>query len=180
MNSSLTRTVKCNESFVSSDTKPNGAVDTLEGRDAIQRDLHRLEEWDHVNLMRFNKAKWKVLYMGRGNPQYQYRLGDEWIESRPEEKDLGVLVDKKLDMSWQCALAAQKAKCILGCIKSSMISRSREEILPLCSALVIPHLEYCIQLWGAQYKKDMELLEGVQRRPRRCSEGWSTSPMKTG
>ena len=59
-------------------------------------------------------------------------------------------------------LAAQKANCILGWFKRSMTSR--EVILPLYSALTRPHLEYCIQFWGSQEKKDMELLELVQRR----------------
>ncbi|KAK4822871.1 hypothetical protein QYF61_021090 [Mycteria americana] len=74
------------------------------------------------------------------------------------------ILDEKLDMSWQYVLAAEKANCILGCIKRSMASRSREVTLPLYSALVRPHLENCIQLWSPQHKKDMELFDHIQRR----------------
>jgi len=172
--------IKCTLSNSADDTKLSGAVDTPEGWDTIQRDLDKLEEWACVNLMRFNKAKCRVPHLGQGSPQYQYRLADEGIEISPAKKDLEVLMEEKLDKSHRCALAAQKANHILSCIKSSVAGRSREGILSLHSALVRPHLESCVQLWSPQHKKDMELLERVQRRPQKWSEGWSTSAMRTG
>lgn len=154
----------------SNDTKLEGAADTRDGCTVILMDLHRLEKWADKHLMMFNK-KCKVLYLGRNNPRHQHVLGATQLQCSLAEKDVGVLVNTRLNMSQQHALTERNANSNLGCTMHSIARKLMEVILHLCSALVMPHLEYCFQLWAPQYKRDVELRERVRERAMTIGKG---------
>ncbi|KAF7245694.1 RNA-directed DNA polymerase from mobile element jockey [Varanus komodoensis] len=153
------------------DTKTGAVATTEEQVLQIQKDLDRLWKWAGDNRMAFNVDKCKVLHLGHENGCHKYRLGDKWLESSTCERDLGVLVDCRLNMSQQCDAVVKRANATLGCIARSVASRSREVLLPLYTTLVRPQLEYCAQFWAPHYKKDIARLESMQRRATRLVAG---------
>jgi len=99
--------MECAVNKFADDTKLGEVAAIPEGCAAIQRDLDRLENWAGRNLM--NEGKCRVLHLGKNNPRHQYKLGTAFMESSEGEKDLGVLVDRRMTVSQHCALVAKKA-----------------------------------------------------------------------
>ena len=143
----------------------------MESTKVIQEDLDRIQKWAETWQIKFNIAKCKVLHVGNKNIRQDYFMGGIKLECAQVEKDPGVMVDENLSGSRQCAVAVKKANRMLRYIARSIEYKSKEVILTLYNTLVRPHLEYCVQIWGPHYKKDIEALEKVQRRATRMVSG---------
>ena len=118
------------------------------------------EKWQ----MLFNFGKCKCLHTGHGNLDVNNKMGDTVLVTTVKEKDLGVSISADMKVSEQCGIAASKGNQILGLIRRNITYKGNKLIIPLYKAIVIPHLEYCIQAWRPYRKKDIDTLERIQRR----------------
>ncbi|CAM5138517.1 unnamed protein product [Natator depressus] len=90
------------------DTKLGHIANSEKEQDIIQEDLDDLVTWSNSNRMKFNREKCKVMHLGINKKNFSYKLGTHQLEVREEEKDLGVLVDRRMTMSHQCDMAVKK------------------------------------------------------------------------
>ena len=90
-----------------------------------------------------------------------------------KEKDLGVTMYRyaNIKVSEQCRIAASKGNQVLGMIRRNITYKENSLIVPLHKAIVRPHLEYCIQAWNPHLRKDINMLEKIQRRATKLIPG---------
>ena len=146
------------------DTKLFRKVNTDGDKQHLQNDLDRLVKWSEKWQMLFNFGKCKCLHTGHGNLDVNYKMGETVLCTTVKEKDLGVTISADMKVSEQCGIAASKGNQILGLIRRNIIYKGKKLIIPLYKAIVRPHLEYCIQSWRPYRKKDIYMLERIQRR----------------
>ena len=133
-------------------------------RQHLQDDLNKLTVWSEKWQMLFNFGKCKCLHTGYGNKDAHYSMDGSVLNSTIKEKDLGLTVSADMKVTEQCGIAAAKGNQILGLIRRNIVYKEKELIIPLYKTIVRPHLEYCIQAWRPYRKKDIDILERVQRR----------------
>jgi len=148
--------------------------------EAMQQDLDRLGEWAHNNRMPFNVKKCKVLHIGKTNPHTVYTLMDKNITEIDEEKDLGVFFNSAFKPTLNCNRVSKSANKTIGLIKRCIINRSAEGMMTLYKTLVRPKLDYCIPVCRPYLKKDIKVLEKVQKRFTKLINGCKEKSMNRG
>ena len=119
----------------------------------------------------FTFGKCKCLHTGSGNTGVNYEMGGTILSKTVKEKDLGVTINANMKVSEQCRIAASKGNQVLGMIRRNITYKEKSLIIPLYKAIVRPHLEYCIQAWNPYLRKDVDMLEKIQRRATKLIPG---------
>ena len=131
-----------------------------------QRQIRKLKSHGMGNF-----GKCKCLHIGPGNTSMNYEMGGTILSTTVKEKDLGVTMNANMKVSEQCRIAASKANQVLGMIRRNITYKDKSLIVPLYKAIVRPHLEYCIQAWSPYLRKDIDMLEKIQRRATKLIPG---------
>ena len=126
-------------------------------------DIDKLVKWSEKWQMLFNFEKCKCLHTGSRNTGMNYEMGGTILSKTVKEKDLGVTMNANMIVSEQCRIAASKGNQVLGIIRRNITYTEKSLIVPLYKAIVRPHLEYCIHAWNPHLRKDVDMLEKLQR-----------------
>ena len=153
------------------DTKLFRKTKEIGDKKNVQDDIDKLVKWSEKWQMLFNVGKCKCLHTGPGNTSTHYEMGGTILSKTVKEKDLGVTMNANMKVSEQCRIAASKGNQVLGMIRRNITYKDNSLIVPLYKAIVRPHLEYCIQAWSPYLRKDIDMLEKIQRRATKLIPG---------
>ena len=157
--------IRSNIQKFADDTKIYRQIDSEGDIKILQEDLIKLEEWSKKWLLKFNVDKCKTTHFGHANPEFSYELNGKKLDRSSEENDfIVVIVCDTLHPSVQCAKAANRAMSALGVVKKCFKHLDEESLPVLYKAYIRPHMETCVQAWSPYYKRDIEVLEKIQRR----------------
>ena len=150
-------------------------IDKPEDRTDLQTDLNKIVAWTDTWLLRLHVGKCTRMKITR-NPKRQmetsYFMKDNSdnyreINTTKSERDLGILVTNDLKLSTHCGEAVKKANRVLFSIRKCFSKLSLSSFKIIYKTYVRPHLDYCSQIWSPHLKKDINLIEGVQRRAKK-------------
>ena len=156
--------LKSSISKFADDTKVGGKALTTADCEIIQNDINQIIKWSEKWQMSFNPDKCKVMHVGSRNSNFSYKMQGKPLQAVQEESDLGVTISSDLKHTKHCKAACKKANTMLGFIARNFEYKTPEVVLTLYNSMVRPHLEYAVQFWSPNYRKDIESLERVQRR----------------
>ena len=157
--------------FADDTTKLFRKVKEIGDRQNLQDDIDTLVKWSEKWQMLLNFGKCKCLHTGQGNTGMNYEMGGTILSKTVKETYLGVTMNANMKVSEQCRIAASKGNQILGMIRRNITYKEKSLIIPLYKAIVRPHLEYCIQAWNPHLRKDVDMLERIQRRATKVIPG---------
>ena len=146
------------------DSKIFRKILSIRDKNILQRDLVKLQEWSSKWLLEFNAKKCEIMHFGRKNQKYDYTLNDAVLTKKDEVKDLGIIVTPNLKPSTHVARIAAKANSMLGRVKRAFTYMDNQMFNNLYPSLIRSQMEFAVQVWSPQLKKDIVKLEKVQRR----------------
>ena len=153
------------------DTKLFRKTKEIGDKQKLQDDIDKCVRCSEKWQMLFNFGKCKCLHTGPGKTGMNYEMGGTILSETVKEKDVGVSMNANMKVSEECKIAASKGNQVLGVIRRNITYKEKRLIVPLYKAIVIPHLEYCIQAWSPYLRKDIDMLGKIQRRSTKLIPG---------
>lgn len=158
------------------DTKIFRQIMCKDDCELLQTDIYDMKKWSDTWMLKFHPDKCKVMRIGRSKvDQYDYKMDSSYkpMSKSTEEKDIGVVIDNKLTFQKHINEKVNKANSIVGIIRRTFEYLDNKMFCTLFKALVRPHIEYANPVWSPHLKKNIEMIENVQRRATKQVPGLS-------